>query len=403
MPRSMPDTGSTRATGLAERKRKREPSPVPGRGRERERGPGGGLARSGSQRRLVRSSSVDREGGSLRHGARAPAQETAARLGEAEMADFSVVAVYSREAFENFGRAWRARMSANLEERATRSSRQGRAPEEIRAQVGRLSGGAASADVGEQLQKLLENRSVPHVIAVLEGSESASAVSLQARVGDRNVPLGYTRVRFEQGATSGGLKDDKQSATFYVRDDLKSAYAFTPTSVAREGGAIPAVGVDYRTADGTRYRSLVVHIPNRFAGTKDLEDTTHAAFQHYADEARAQAAPVIITGYQGDTNFRTARGQNTTPSIGGHLPDGSSLRPQASSAQGETHFMQSVPLDGKGPVKHEVLQPATLNYVFPTPDAQNRATTDHPSMVSFTAHTSEIVGRNPVELPAYYA
>jgi hypothetical protein len=363
--------------------------------------------RSASQLRRVRSSSVDRSNTAMRDSARNPANGGFATLEPEDLKDFSRIGVYSREAFENFGKKWRAQnYLAPNDNRATKKSKLGADPSEVEDRLGRLSSSEVTSGIDGQINALFEDRMIPHVIAVIEGKEEQTKLSINATVQDEAVELGYTKVIFSQGLTSTGSNDAKQNISIYVRNDMTAAYRASEINVPHGSDKIPCIGIDYSTADGTNYRSLVVHIPNKFVGSDKKDAATYKAFEDYAQgEANRWAGgarpPVVVTGFLGDTNFKKQYGDNTSPSMGGHLSSGETLNPQSSGAKNETHFMQSVPLKGADD-GHVVLQPATLNYVFLPTDAQNREATDHPSIMSFTAHNSEIVGRDPKMIPAYY-
>jgi len=359
------------------------------------------IKRSASQERLTRSSSVDRFDAPLDHAKRKRAREEDVKLTTGAMKDFSVIGVFSREAFENFGKAWKAVMSSDALGRPTKASKRSAKPTELSDRLGRLSSSTVTTGFEDQVQALFENRTVPHVIAVIEGKKEQASFSLKTRVEDKPVGLSYTRMTFSQGLNAKGSIDDKQSMSFYVRDDLKSAYSFSEVSVKHGDEAIRSVAIDYKTKDGKMYRSLVVHIPNQFVGTEAKESTTHQAFEAYAKSAATQKNPVVVTSYLGDTNFQRPYFKDSVPSMAGHLSNGDTLNPRSSGAKKDTHFMQVVTL-GEDQSGHGVMQPATSNYVFLKSDDVNREATDHPSMIAITAHASEISGRDPAVLPDYY-
>ncbi|MBV8390835.1 MAG: hypothetical protein JO080_13615 [Mucilaginibacter sp.] len=364
--------------------------------------PDGSLRRSASQAKLTRSNSVDRLDKPLEHDKRKRAREEDIKLGTGAMKDFSVIGVFSREAFENFGKAWKTVMSSDSLQRPTKVSKMDAKPTEISDRLGRLSSSTITTGFEDQVQALFENRTVPHVIAVIEGKKEQASFSLKTRVEDKPVGLSYTRTTFSQGLNAKGSIDDKQSMSFYVRDDMKAAYSFSEVSVEHGDEVIRSVAIDYKTQDGNMYRSLVVHIPNQFVGTGAKESTTHQAFEGYAKATAIQKNPVVVTGYLGDTNFQRPYFKDSVPSMGGHLSSGDALNPRGSGAQSkDTHFMQHVPV-GEDQGGHSVMQPATLNYLFLKPDDVNREATDHPSMIAITAHGSEISGRDPAVLPDYY-
>lgn len=377
-----------------------------GRGRKRTRVEINGLTadtrlRSASQEGRVRSNSVDRNGLQLRNVGRKKARAEDTALAPADMKDFSSIAVYSREAFENFGKTWRTRMNSDSLERATKLSRKGVSPEDISTALGRQSRSDISTGFNDQVQALLENKIIPHVIAVIEGKEEQSSLTLGARLEDKPINLSYTRAGYFQGLSTTGSNDNKQSMSIYVRDDMKNVYSFTKELVAHSEDVITSVGVNYSTTDGTKYRSLIVHIPNKFIGSTAKELATHQAFEQYAKDAPKVTPGVVVTGYLGDTNFKNPMFKDTVPSMGGHLPNGNTLSPQSSGAKHDTNFMQSIPV-GNDQNGHSVLQPATLNSVFLSTDNLNREATDHPSMMHITAHQDEISGRDQNANPDYY-
>lgn len=365
-----------------------------------------GVQRSRSLRGYRDTNSLDRTGKPLqmsgRRRTREEFQSTDQSLAATDMNDFSVVAVYSREAYENFGKVWRSRMCPNSLQHVTQSSAKGVSEEDAESRLNLLSRSIIHTGFSDQVEALLRNKTIPHVIAVIEGKEEQSTLALSRNFSGKQTSLGYTRVSFSQGLTAGGANDDKQSMSFYVKNDMMNVYSFTQESIPIGSKAVRCVGINYQTVDNTWYRSLAVHIPNEFVGSDEQNSTTHKAFETYAKNAAKGAVPIVVTSYFGDTNYKKPIFSNTTPSMGGQLPGGATLRPQSSGAKKETNFMQSVPLR-QDESQHVVLQPATLNYVFPDANAQERATTDHPSMLHFTAHKFDIAGRNSLYNSAYYA
>ena len=271
--------------------------------------------------RLTRSNSIDRLGSLL------PISERytgSTALSKADMKDFSVMAVFSREAFGNFGKKWKVRMNADPLELATLSSKKVVSSADATKLLSLQSRTVLGTDFQAQVQGLLENKTSPHVIAVIEGKEEMSSLSLKSKVGDDLIDVPYTRVTYIQGTNAKGSSDNKQSMSVYVRDDMKSVYSFSEETVAHSGGKkINAVGVNYATSDGTQYRSLVVHIPNEFIKTGGDRDATHASFQDYADAERDKSSPVIVTSYFGDTNYASEMRPYSSPSMGGHSSTGS--------------------------------------------------------------------------------
>lgn len=348
-------------------------------------------------RRLRRSNSVDRFGKGLsirdRH-------TSSTKLKKEDFKDYSVIAVYSREAFESFGKKWKQKMNSDTLERATKKSRLGVDNKEVSKLLNLQSRHLMETDFEKQVQKLIENKTLPHMIAVIEGREEKASLSLSTTIDDKAIDVPYTRLTYHQGTNLKGGKDNKQSMSIYVRDDLKGVYSVSEVKVPHltKKRSIKALAIDYSTTDDTKYRTLVVHIPNEFIGTKTKEDNTHKSFENYAEKQSKLPSPVIVTSYFGDTNYSSPRNEYSSPSMGGHTSKGGFLNPQSSSAQKETHFMQSVPLS-RSHKKHSVQQPSTLNSIFINSDKKIREATDHPSMIQYVAHDQPLKGRtNDIEL-----
>lgn len=316
------------------------------------------------------------------------------KFDRSKVQDVSLVAVFSREGFENFGRKWKELMDQVTPKMATNSSRKGFTEQEISPSLSLQNRTRPDSKFENQMRALMEGKSIPHVIAVIEGKKEQSDFSLRPKVDDKILDVLYTQKRYEQGTNNAGSLDNKQSTIIYVRKDVEDVYSFTSETIRRGHDSIKAVAINYATEDGTEYQSLVVHIPNKFIGTKAKETVTHEAFQTYAKNMKGKK---VVTGYLGDTNYSSPVTKYSSPSMGGHLSDGSTLNPQSSGAKVETHFMQSVPLSDDHD-KHCVLQPSTLNYVFLTPDDDNPESTDHPSFMHYTLHDSLLKGRQNGEL-----
>lgn len=351
------------------------------------------LLKSGEERkpivRLRRSNSVDRLGERLsiqdRH-------TSSTGLKKEDFKDYSVIAVYSREAFESFGKKWKQKMNSDTLERATKSSRLGVDSKEVSKLLNLQSRHLVETDFEKQLQKLIENKTLPHMIAVIEGREEKESVSLSTKVDEKAIDVPYKRLKYLQGTSSKGGKDNKQSMSIYVRDDMKSVYRVSEVKVDHKSTKkkIKALAIDYATTDDTKYRTLVVHIPNEFIGTKSKEEDTHSSFQTYAEEQRKSS--ITVTSYFGDTNYSSPVNKFSSPSMGGHTTTGGFLNPQSSSAKKETHFMQSIGVSSKDK-KHSVLQPSTLNSIFINSDKTIREATDHPSLIQYVAHDQPLKGR----------
>jgi hypothetical protein len=160
------------------------------------------------------------------------------------------------------------------------------------------------------------------------------------------------------------------------------------------------VALDYKTKDENQYRILVVHIPNKFIGTINKEKKTHEAFKRYAE--KELKSKITVTAYIGDMNYKKEMQEGSVPSMGGILSNNLTISPQSSGAKGETNFMQAISLSGPKEEGFRVTQPSTLNYVKINSNKKNKTNTDHPSIMCYTSHNSEIAGRNPESNPTYY-
>ncbi|AEW00557.1 hypothetical protein A4D02_24820 [Niastella koreensis] len=376
------------------------------------------LERSYSELGLMRSNSVGDLKSLLKHEERNPANSEHTAMAVKDRKYFSVIGVFSREASKNFGKAWQLKMfTGSAEQRMTDDSMTGVTREDIAAKDALQSRTLVSTNLEEQVQALFKNKTVPHVIAVIEGKEERDTFKLKTEVPvtdeekdpslavksgkkTKSIELGYRKMGFSQGFTSKGAKDRKQNMTLYVRDDLHRAYTWSEVKVARNSEKIPCVAVDYKTKDGKKYRSLIVHIPNIFVKSQTEVALTNAAFSKYAAKVKKEEG-VIVTNYLGDTNFKKPFFDNSTPSMGGLLPNKKALNPKSSGAKDNTSFMQNVPL-GKGEEGYSVMQPSTSNYIFLTTDGDNKEATDHPSTLNYVAHKSPIADRYPKAISGYY-
>jgi hypothetical protein len=343
--------------------------------------------------RLRRSNSIGPDGGLLPISDRFSGNKG---LKKEAMKDYSVMAVFSREAFENFSRKFKSKMSTDTVERATKGSRTGVAEADMTKMFSRQSTTIIGTDFQAQVEKLLENKTSPQVITVIEGKEEAQSLSIKTKVGLQEIDVPYTRMTYIQGTNAKGSSDNKQSMSVYVRNDMLKVYGVSEEVITHSPGKrINAVGINYATEDGTRYRSLAVHIPNEFIGSQTKNEKTHQSFIDYAAEQKKLG--IVVTSYFGDTNYASAMTDYSVPSIGGQMADGRTLSPQSSSAQKDTNFMQSIPLTDGGS-KHSVLQPSVLNSVFITPDDTNREAVDHPSILQYVAHDSPLSGKTEDKL-----
>jgi hypothetical protein len=405
----MPGSGKNTEEGL-KKKRKLE---------EDESAPEPKLRRSASVQGLIRTKSLNSSDISLKTSERNPANSDQTAMAVEDMKYFSVIAVFSREASKNFGKKWEEKMKTGPpERRITRSSQKGINAKEIARRDGIQDRADVSTNFEEQVRALFNNKTVPHVVAVIEGKEEQASFSLKTEIPVREkkeeepslanqktdakykaIEVGYKKKNFFQGYNTRSQKDHKQSMSYYVRNDLEKAYTFTNVNIKRNGESIPCAAIDYKTIDGKQYRTLVVHIPNKFIETEEAIQETHAAFEAYTKEAEKKG--ITVTGYLGDTNFKKAYYTNTAPSVGGIMEGGETLKPQSSGAQEETNFMQAIPLI-KNNKEVAVLQPSAANYIFIKTESNNKVATDHPSMLSYTAHSSPLYNREPDKMPEFY-
>ncbi len=328
-----------------------------------------------------RSNSVDKFNNPLENSKRYESKQKKQRIEEAT--DHSKIAVFSRESKSSFAKKFWLKIDKSEEKRVTKSSL-GDA-DTIKKFVGRQPL-FQSDNFETQVEHLFKDKNHPHVIAVIEGKEE-EANSIEIEEGVR-----YTKVLFKKGVDINNHIDDRQSMNIYVRDDMKDAYKIENETVMHDGKQISVVRVDYETLDKKIYRSLVVHIPNEFLGSDTKEKAMNSSFETYAKKVKKEQG-ITVTCYLGDTNYKGPMFENSVASMGGHLSSGKTLSPQCSSAQTDTNFMQSIPL-GDDSTEYEVKQPSTLNYVK-TDIGASTIGTDHPSIMTYTSHTSPISGRKP--------
>lgn len=314
--------------------------------------------------------------------------------------DFSIIAAFSREASEQFAKSFGRKMIADSPDLATLKSRVGVTYTEAMSMIGRQKKLTLGSDFEQHVEGLLENKTVPHVIAVIEGKQEAKTISIKTRLDGHIEHVSFIRVSYVQGVNANEHNDNKQSFNVYVREDMQKVYSVSVVDIPySHTQSIKAVAVDYKTEDNITYQSLIVHIPNGFIGSKSKEINVYNLFQNYALAQEQAPLPVRVVSILGDTNFITPFETYSSPSIGGHLSSGKTLSPQSSSASYDTNFMQSIPLHGLKPELHSVLQPSTLNYLFVTPDKLNREAVDHPSIIQYVAHTSNIAGTSRSSRP----
>lgn len=400
-PRVLSDKSNKPDSGQKQSGIKPEKRDDPDRGRTRTRNDG--TKRSASQERKNRSSSLDGRGSKLEHRGRKRAREDDNYLASEDIIDVSVIGVYSREAFENYGKKWKKIRESNPAGLTTKKSRIEVDPNVVSERLSLLHTTHVSTGFQDQINALFKDRVIPHVIVVIEGKEEQSSLKIGSRVDDKDIELDYTKKPYVQGRNSLRSIDDKQSMNVYVRNDMELVYTITEEYVKKGNEKIKCIGLNYQTYDGKEYKkymSLVVHIPNSFIGSPGKDEETHKAFEAYATKKKEEG--IIVTNYLGDTNYQNAMSSNSGPSMGGILPDGKTLIAKGSPAKKDKIFIQSVSL-GPGDSEYTILQPAALNIVHLTPDAQNRESTDHPSMNHFTAHKYDIARRNPDRAPGYYS
>ncbi len=350
------------------------------------------LKRSLSQRRLVRSNSeID---------LKKRRNQNKNDDSQAFDVDHSVIGVFSREASRNFARNYEKMVKGDPFSRATASSKKATTAtsDEQRRFIERQSINTVGSDLDEQMKLLFENKLVPHVIAIVEGKEEKDQISFKKSLGENDVLLGYTKILHVDGTNKLQHADKKQNMTIYVRDDMKEVYTANKVQVKRNGKIIDTVGIDYKTENGEKFRTLVVHIPNEFVGNDTLDKETHNAFLDYAKEAR-KTESVHVTSYIGDTNYKKPITPNSVPSMGGIMSDNTSLNSQSSSAKNETNFMQHVSLKTEEDQPFVAKQPSTLNQLLT--NNESKVAMDHPSLMGYTSHNSPLK-RNPSALMGYY-
>jgi hypothetical protein len=355
--------------------------------------------RSLSQGGVSRTNSKDRTGNTLNTKGRHNVNGSDSLLKNNEIVDHSVIAVYSREAVLGFGNQFRSIIEEDPINQVRKKQRK-----EVGIETQNLLDRQKPTSIGtgfnDQVKALLENKSIPHVITIIEGRKEQEDINITMDLEGHIINIPYSLKHFHQGINTHGNKDDKQNMSFYVRSDLKNAYNFSHENIIRGNDVIPCVAVDYATEDKNRFRSLAVHIPNKFVGNHTENEKTHEAFSAYAKKTNKNG--LTVTNYFGDTNFKQYRFEKSVPSMGGHSNTGRVLNPQSSGANEETNFMQSVNLGDDSPKHHRVKQPSTLNTLFINTDPTNKTGTDHPSIMTYTAHTSPIANRDAAVLPEYY-
>lgn len=350
--------------------------------------------RSMSQNGMVRTNSR-KNLGELRNEDRNMAAVKTATSPKKECKDFCVVAIFSREASENFAKAYRSKMEAgSAQNRVTDSSWKKAGSFASEDAMNRMHTTVVGTDFQDQLQALLKSKMVPHLIAVIEGKLAPANLSLEFIISGQIIDIHYEKIISIWGKNKNKIPDHKQNFFCYVRADLVSAYTCSELEIGHDAIKFTALGIDYKTTDGIKYRELIVHVPNDLAKEKAVVDTVKACEEYAKNEIKNS---VIVTSIVGDTNFKYPISTYTVPSSGG---DGN-VNPQSSGSQSETNFMQAIPLRSDHS-EHVVSQPSLLNYVFIDGDNINKEATDHPSIMHYTAHTSEIEGRDRTKLPKYY-
>ena len=343
---------------------------------------------------------------------RHPANPAEAKLSEGRQYD-SRVAVFSREASKNFSKKFWEMVTGNSGYATKKSQKEFFSdPDQLEKLTKRQKVFKTSSEFEAQLDKLIEDKNTPHAIVVVEGPEEQENVSIKRKTirsphkkkekkgSVEPLSVGYKRVAFSEGRTKKGASDTKQNFGVYVRKDMVQAYKADIVKIPCNGGEFPVVALDYETADREKYRSLVVHIPNKYAKGEKVK-VTHKAFEEYAKQLKNNHGRTV-TGYFGDTNFNSAFYKNSIPSAGGHAKGGKTANPKSSGASEDTNFMQSIPVMDTSGKKHQIKQPSSLNFLDIETTKDRKTATDHPSIMAYTAHTSPIVGRNAEENLDYY-
>ena len=326
--------------------------------------------------------------------------------------EISKIGIFSREAFGKLGEEYKERISevdGGLPlDRSSLKKFSGSA-EQIEILRGKQS--VTEQDSAEnQFSATFSGKNIPHVVAVIEGRALAAEISTTHTLAGQEVTPSFTKVEFHLGKRNNGGSDARQNVTFYVRNDLKDAYHIGQRNINVPGYGDYNVGVvsfktfDPDTEKNSNFETLVVHIPHLFVGNNSKEEATHQALLNYAESRKGSG--VIVTGYIGDTNYKSEIQPNSVPSVGGHgtktLADGVSketLNPKGNSSKKKDRpFIQHVALDTSG--ESITFQPSTVNLALPT--SKEDGSIDHPSIEGYTAVSGRIVKRNPGGFPDNY-
>lgn len=306
--------------------------------------------------------------------------------------DYAIVAVFSREASINFGRTWRQQHSASSSNNTipasiiAPSSVGNDSESDMRARVETLQREDVGTDLGLQLTALLDNKTLPHVIVLIEGEAPGGSVTMNKLTSSRAwVRVVYHPIASHQGKDSRGVNDAKQNFHVMVREDMQGVY----TAQAETIHDMHTMSIKYSTQDGKKYVMWAVHIPSRLYGSAAKNQRVTTSFK---DKKKEIENSLIATCYFGDTNFNKVVLGGATPTLGGILPSNRALTAQGSSAKTEKNFMQVVGLGDSD--SYAVLRPSALNYIFLDTDANVTMATDHPSFLHYIAHTSRLVDTN---------
>ncbi len=311
----------------------------------------------------------------------------------------SCIAVFSRESSENFARGYGAKILADDHNRVIPSSRSAISDAEVDKKLSLCPTSIVNGGLEDQVQALFLDKTLPHIIAVIEGAEDpGSLINIAVNFGVGQITLPYEKLPFMQGTNAALRDDNKQSITLYRRIDLAKAYEVGEVTVPHGAESIKCAGVRYRVGKEI-FETLIVHMPNKFVGSDDLDIATIKSFKNYAMLAALGKPAITVTSFIGDTNFKKQRQENSALGIGGKTSDGGSINPQCSSSSSPTHFMQAISLGfGKS---HVVLKPSQLNNVL-LPAGKKKIAIDHPSFMHRTGHRGRIEDREPSKLTAWY-
>lgn len=222
-------------------------------------------------------------------------------------------------------------------------------------------------DPKEVLNTLFKDRTTPHVVAVLEGT-------------DKNLPKSDTINGYEYTLVDGKAFDMAeelavQQMHFYVRNDMLKAIQIKTPEIpnTRAGMSAFKVGEIQFETEKEKYSLFTVHVPNEIAKKgKSAIDGVNEMLQAYAKTNKR-----TVVGYIGDTNYKSVAQSSSLPSVAGRWDNGSSVVSTSSSAKSQTVFMQAVSFS-KNNSNFGMLRPSALNPLnLQVPDAKEGV--DHPS------------------------